>query len=131
MTDKILLCIEDAPTRDIVETALRQYGDVAVHPVPPDRLARLVSGDEFAAVFLDLARKHEKAGALVAALREENPRIPVMCLVDRAQRERYNRLKLQHGIFSFVPTPIDAFDLARRIERLRTELETRRARALR
>jgi DNA-binding NtrC family response regulator len=122
MSLKILICLEDAATSDIVDTALRQFDDLVGHAVPADRLANLAASGEFAAVFIDLERRHEKNGDLAREVRAASPDIELLCLVDRERRERYNRAKLEIKIFSFIPVPLDPFDLVRRIQRLRTSL---------
>lgn len=122
MSRQILICLEDATTSDVVVTGLRQFQDLVVHAVPAARMADLAASGEFAAAIIDLERKHERSGDFAREIRDASPDIELLCLVDRERRERHNRSKLELRILSFIPSPIDPFDLARRIQRLRSTL---------
>lgn len=122
MSRQVLICLEDPPTSDIVVTGLRQFTDLVVHAVPAARMADLAASGEFAAAIVDLERRHERSSDFAREIRAAAPDIALLCLVDRERRERYNRAKLELKIFSFIPSPIDPFDLARRIQRLRAAL---------
>lgn len=115
---KVLVSLDHPVSSDLVCTALAQFPDCSAHPVPPTRLFEVLGDDRNAAVFIDLERVREAPGTLARRVRAVDPTIEVLCLIPRDERELHNRLKLDLGVFSFVPSPIDAFDLAKRIQRL-------------
>ena len=122
---KVLISLRDAIQSDIVKTAFKQFPAMATYPVPRPRLLGLACEDDIDAVVVDIGKGEEKEGGFIDRLRDHCPNTEIFVLAEPAMRERMNRLKLSHGIFTVVPLPIDAFDLAKRIARLEVLLADR------
>lgn len=117
---KVLICLDDKRTTDVVKTAFKQFPSMTAYPVPQHKLMDLLAEPNYHAVVVDLARNGGEK--LLGSMRAANAGIEVMTLIDRNHKERFNRLKVDLGIFSYIATPIDAFELARRIVRLEKHL---------
>ena len=115
---RILICIDDARTQDIVRTAFRQFTTISCNPVPRDRLLELISEHDYHGVVLDFVDRTEQTAEMIRSIRGTDANIEILTLVDRQQKDRLNRDKMELGIFSYLPYPIDAFELARKILRL-------------
>ncbi len=123
---KVLISLQDDIQCDVVKTAFKQFNSMATYPVPRSHLIGLAADEDVDAVVIDLAKGDEKEGGIVDRLREHAPHVEIILLAEASMRERLNRLKLHHSIFTVVPLPLDAFDLAKRIVRLESMVGDRR-----
>ena len=120
---RALIAIEDRLLNDVVKTAFKQSSAIMAHPVPRERLVELVQDPDYHAVVLDLDGAKKSEVDLAGAVRATNPEIEILALMDREQKERFNRLKVDLGLFAYVLLPLDPFELARRVLRLEKHLE--------
>ena len=122
-TPCVLTAIADSVLADQVRTAVRQCADWRPLLVHPSRLVEALSTDaKPAAVILDHPGQDRDLPHFVEAIRERAPEIEILLLGERTRRKESYRAKLDLGVFSFIPTPLDPFDLARRLHRLRSAL---------
>lgn len=107
---------------DVITTAFRQSSSVTTHTVPVDRLLEVVRDPDYQAVVLEIDGTTKGRVELAEAVRRENPAIEILALMDREQKEKFNRLKVDLGLFGYVLLPLDPFELARRVLRLEQSL---------
>jgi len=111
----VFVALEDPALRDQVKTCIRNFDNLRAVAVPPDRL-------------LDLLREEHHASALIVEFKgtgskaEFDKSLTVLVLGKRTQRERSHRIRMHQDIYSFIPVPLDPFDLARRLARLAEDL---------
>ncbi|MCB9832286.1 MAG: hypothetical protein H6807_07400 [Planctomycetes bacterium] len=122
---KVLISLRDAILSDVVKTAFKNFPTMATYPVPRSRVVGLAAEDDVDAVVIDIEKGEEHEGGLIDRLRDKAPDVELVVLAEPSLRERMNRLKLSHGIFTVVPLPLDAFDIAKRIVRLEALLADR------
>lgn len=115
----ILVGIEDPALRDQVRTALKIFPSVRGVSVEPDRLLDLISDGEVpAAVIVDYRRGKSGTDPFIEAIREANRNIHILACAERPDRSHLNKAKMDMGVFSFIPLPLDPFTLLRRLHRL-------------
>jgi len=115
----ILVAVDDPTLRDQVRTALKIFPGVRGVPVERERLISLVAGGMVpAAVILDYQRGQSVADPYIEAIRRANPEIHVLACAEKPERSNCNKAKVDLDIFSFIPLPLDPFDLLRRLHRL-------------
>ncbi len=119
----ILVALEDLDAVDQVRTALRMFPGVRGVGVPRDGVSAILSGpDAPAAVIID--HRPEAAGSdpFIEQLRAGNGRVRVVACGERPQRRKFHPKKRELDVFSFVPVPLEPFDLLRRLHRLVADL---------
>jgi hypothetical protein len=80
-------------------------------------------------VIVDAGYDDAQTQESINRIRLANPRTAVVLVGDRNEGAPLNRAKLEHGVHTVIQTPIDPFDLARRIFRLHAVLRGRRPQA--
>lgn len=99
--------------------AVRNFPDLRPVSVPAEHLLEVLAEDHgAAALLLDYQGTGSKPDPVVAQIREMHPELTILVVGKRAQRERSHRARMEQEIFSFIPLPLDPFDLARRLHRL-------------
>lgn len=126
----VLICLKDKTLADIVKTGFQQFPAFKVYPVPEHKLVDVIEQGNHHAVVLDLAEASKDSGGSIGRVRETSSDIEIMAIGDRAQKERFNRLKVDLNIFTAIGLPLDPFELARRIVRLEKHLVERHPLAL-
>ncbi len=121
----VLICLKDKTLADVVKTGFKQFPEFTAHPVPAHNLVDLVSDGGYHAVMVDLDEAQKPDGGLIGHVRDTNTNIEIMAIGDRALKEKFNRVKVDHNIFSCIGLPLDPFELARRIVRLGKHLTER------
>jgi CheY-like chemotaxis protein len=119
---RALICLEDKLTADVVKTAFKQFPSMTAYPIPRENALEHVGDGQYQVVVVDLDNDGICDPDFVAELRAANPQIEILALIDRDHKERFNRLKVELGLFSCVPMPLDPFELARRLMRLEKHL---------
>lgn len=115
----ILVALEDPALRDQVRTALKVFPGIRGVPVERERLLNLVSGGMVpVAVIVDYQRGKSGADPFIEAIRKINRDIHVLACAERPERNHFNKAKMELDVFSFIPLPLDPFDLLRRLHRL-------------
>ena len=115
----ILVGLGDPALRDQMRAALKAFPSVRGVAVERDRLLDLLNSDTApAAVIVDYQRSRAGADPLIEAIRAANRHIHVLACAERPERSHFNRAKMDLDIFSFIPLPLDPFDLLRRLHRL-------------
>ena len=115
----ILVGIEDPALRDQVRTALKVFPSVRGAPIQRGLLLDLLSGGGVpAAVIVDYRRGRSGADPFIEAIRAANRDVHVLACAERPERNHFNKAKVDLDIFSFIPLPLDPFDLLRRLHRL-------------
>ena len=105
---------DEAEWRRLWDGYLAFY-DIALAP-------EITAEGDYHAVVVDLENDGDQERTWIAQLRQDCPKVEILALVDQRFKDRLNRLKVELGVFSFVPLPLDPFDLARRIVRLEQHL---------
>ena len=121
----ILVGIEDPALRDQVRTALKVFPSIRGAPIQRGLLLDLLSGGGVpAAVIVDYQRGRSGADPFIEAIRAANRDVHVLACAERPERperperNHFNKAKVDLDIFSFIPLPLDPFDLLRRLHRL-------------
>ena len=115
----ILVALDDQALVDNVRTALKSFPGVRGVPVARSRLLGLLSGGTPpAAVIVDHRRHRGEVDPLISEIHRLNRRLPVLACGDLPHPSRFSREKRQLDVFSFIPLPLDPFDLLRRLHRL-------------
>ena len=118
-----MVALEDLDAVDQVRTALRMFPGVRGVGVPRDEVSAILSGpDAPAAVIVD--HRPQKGGddPFIEDVRAVNKRVRVVACGERPQRRRFHPRKRELDVFSFVPVPLEPFDLLRRLHRLVADL---------
>lgn len=115
---KVLISINDKSMVDVIATACRQFPELEPHEVPLPRIFELLGQGNCEAIIVDFYYKGQGIGEFVKKIREADSSIDILCLLEKDHRDRHNRLKIDLDIFSFIPVPLDAFELAKRLQRL-------------
>jgi AmiR/NasT family two-component response regulator len=124
-----LLAVDDLQVRDQIRMAFRLNPAFRVSAVPPADLLALISEPaQVDVVIVDAEKDDEQTQASLGRIRKANPRAAVVLVGDRSEGAPLNRAKLEHGVHTVIATPIDPFDLARRIFRLHAVLGGKRPR---
>jgi AmiR/NasT family two-component response regulator len=124
------VAVRDRQVRDQIRMAFRLNSAFRVSPVPRDDLLSLIGEPaQVDLVIVEAERDDATTEDALARIRRANPRTAVVLVGDRNDAAPLNRAKLEHGVHTVIPTPIDPFDLARRIFRLHAVLLGRRPKA--
>jgi len=119
---KVLVCLHDKVLTDVVRTAFKQFPSMNAFPVPRSDVLELVREGGYDTLVLDIEERNANDLELLTRIREIDTTMPIMGLVDEGQKERLNKLKVEQNIFTLIALPLDPFELARRIHRLRETL---------
>jgi AmiR/NasT family two-component response regulator len=123
------LAVKDLQVRDQLRMAFRLNPAFRVSTVPPEDLLQVIAKPANAdLVITDAAEDEALTQETVARIKTANPRATVALVGDRNESSPLTRAKLEHGVHTVIATPIDPFDLARRIFRLHAVLTGQRAR---
>jgi len=115
----VFLAIEDPSLRDQVRAGLRMFPNLRPVNLPQDLLPIALRSEPMSgAIILDGDRSRGDLASRMEVVRELQPDLLLLVVGPRGQRERMHRSKLELEIFSHIPTPLEAFDLARRLNRL-------------
>jgi AmiR/NasT family two-component response regulator len=121
------LAVKDMQVRDQIRMAFRLNSAFRVSQVPPEELLSLIGEPaQVDMVIVDAEKDDVQTEESLARIRRVNPRAAVVLVGDRSEGAPLNRAKLEHGVHTVIPTPIDPFDLARRIFRLHSVMAGRR-----
>lgn len=121
------VAVKDRQVRDQIRMAFRLNPAFRVSPVPREELLSLIGEPaQIDLVIVDADRDDATTQESLQRIRKANPRTAVALVGDRDESAPLNRAKLEHGVHTVIPTPIDPFDLARRIFRLHAVLAGRR-----
>ena len=126
---RVLIALDDCVLSDIVVTAFKQFNQIATYRIPTNRTCEMIAGGTYDAVVVALNKGDESRTGSVHRIREVSRNIEILGLVDRDIKDRFNRFKLEHSIFSLVGMPLDAFALARSIARLESTMAKKTAAA--
>jgi AmiR/NasT family two-component response regulator len=117
------LAVKDLQVRDQLRMAFRMNPAFRVSTVPPaDLLGLITEPTQADLVITDAEADEAMTQEAVARIREASPRAAVALVGDRSEGSPLNRARLEHGVTTVIATPIDPFDLARRIFRLHAVL---------
>ncbi len=120
---RVLISLHDPILSDIVATAFKQFPEMTSYRIPPHRACEMVATGDYDALVLELNKGDDTGGGLVDKIRNIDKKIEILGLVDRSLKDRFNRFKLEHSIFSVFAMPIDPFALAKNISRLESALQ--------
>jgi CheY-like chemotaxis protein len=122
------LAVKDLQVRDQIRMAFRLNPAFRISTVPPTEVIGVIA--ESAQVDLlitDAGEDEALTDDVLGRIREANPRTSVVLVADRGDGTGLNRAKLSQSVQTVIATPIDPFDLARRIFRLHAVLTGKRA----
>jgi AmiR/NasT family two-component response regulator len=123
------LAVKDLQVRDQIRMAFRLNPAFRVSGVPPkDLLAVIAEPAHCDVVIVDAPAEESETEEALAKIRQASPKAAVILVGDRSEGAPLNRAKLEHGVHTVIATPIDPFDLARRIFRLHAVLVGKRPR---
>jgi AmiR/NasT family two-component response regulator len=121
------VAVEDRQVRDQIRMAFRLNPAFRVSPVPRAELLSLITEpSQIDLVIVEADQDDALTEEALSRIRRANPRTAVVLVGDRSEGAPLNRAKLEHGVHTVIPTPIDPFDLARRIFRLHAVLAGKR-----
>jgi hypothetical protein len=120
----VLVSLADPALRDLVRTGIRSFPDLRAVPVPRDELPRLVQDPRVSALICDWQFDRNQEDSLLRKLRELNDQVEILVAGRRPDRDSFHKTKVDLRVQSFIPLPLDAFDLARRLHRLSYALAT-------
>jgi AmiR/NasT family two-component response regulator len=121
------LAVKDLQVRDQIRMAFRLNPAFRVSSVPRTELLSLITEPaQVDLVIVEADADDALTEESLSKIRRVNPRAAVVLVGDRSEGAPLNRAKLEHGVHTVIPTPIDPFDLARRIFRLHAVLAGRR-----
>lgn len=120
---RILIAVEDPALADQIRTGMKQFRNLQGVRVPRTEVLRLVLDPEVAqGVILDHQKEAGGKDAMIQEVRRLNSDIHIMAVAHRPERDQFNKLKVELNVFSFIPLPLEPFDLARRLHRLSNAL---------
>lgn len=126
----ILIALNDRILADQVRAGVRNFKGFRGLVIAPAELEKALEADpEAAAVLFDHPGRNEELEELVLRLQAEGHPRRLLVVGDRNKRKEAHRAKVELGLFSFIPLPLDPFDLARRLHRLRADLAVERRHA--
>jgi hypothetical protein len=115
----VLLSIRDPSTLDLLRAAFAERGVFRPAAAPRERLALLLAPpSNVAAVALDLNPASGDDREFLAALRRVNSGVQFLGVGPAVERSHFGPSRLELDVRTFVRTPVDPFDLARRLKRL-------------
>ncbi len=119
----VLISIRDPATLDLLRAAFAERGIFRTAAAPRERLAQLLAPPSGVAVVdLDLDPTKSEHRDLLASLRAVNSAVQFLAIGPEVERAHFGPSRLELDVRTFVRTPIDAFDLARRLKRLADSL---------
>ncbi len=102
-----------------MKTCIRCFAGLRAVTVPVESLIDLLGSDTLAgAVIMDHDGSDPESHERIVQVRRLHKDLLILAAGHRSQRDRLHRLKLELDIFSYIPLPLDPFDLARRLNRL-------------
>jgi AmiR/NasT family two-component response regulator len=123
------LAVKDLQVRDQIRMAFRLNPAFRVSAVPPKELLGVISEPaQVDVVIVDAPPEEDQTEETLNRIKEASPRAAIVLVGDRSEGAPLNRAKLEHGVNTVIATPIDPFDLARRIFRLHAVLQGKRPR---
>jgi two-component SAPR family response regulator len=114
-----MISVADVAIRDQIRTAMKVFPGLRALDVPRERLLTILTESETPdAIILDLDRNLDHRQELLEQVRQANREVPVLVVGDLPSRQYFSRVKVELNVLSFIATPLDQFDLARRLHRL-------------
>jgi hypothetical protein len=115
----VLVALRDPIQREHVRAAFRLFPTLRPLTVDRDRVMDYIGDRTLAdALILDYEGNRRGDDPVLADIRARNPHIALLVVADRPERAHFNKVKMEHQVLSFVPLPLEPFDLARRLQRL-------------
>jgi AmiR/NasT family two-component response regulator len=121
------LAVKDLQVRDQIRMAFRINEGFRLSAVPPEELVSVIAESQVDLVITDAQADEAMTDDVLNKIREASPRSAVVLVGDRNEGAPLNRAKLASSVQTIIATPIDPFDLARRIFRLHAVLTGKRA----
>lgn len=122
------LAVKDLQVRDQIRMAFRINEAFRLSAVPPEELVGVIAeSPQVDLVITDAEADEVMTDDVLNKIREASPRTAVVLVGDRNEGAPLNRAKLASSVQTIIATPIDPFDLARRIFRLHAVLTGKRA----
>lgn len=119
----VLVALQDPALRDQIRTALRLFKGIREVTVPRDRLLDLLRDPAVAdALILEHQPGRDGNDPFISQIRTLSQSIAIVAVGDRPDRAHFNRAKVELDILSFVPLPLDPFELLHRLHRLSESL---------
>jgi AmiR/NasT family two-component response regulator len=117
------VAVKDQQVRDQIRMAFRLNPAFRLSAVLPEQLLPLIAAPaQVDMVIVDAEYDDAQTQESINKIRGANPKTAVVLVGDRNEGGPLNRAKLEHGVHTVIQTPIDPFDLARRIFRLHAVL---------
>jgi hypothetical protein len=122
----VLIALQDPTLRDQVRAALRLFPSVRAPHVPRNRVREILTEPGVAeALILDHQPDRDGSDPFIAEIRALDREVAILAVTDQADRHHFNRSKMELDIFSFIPLPLDPFDLLHRLHRLTVDIAVR------
>jgi CheY-like chemotaxis protein len=122
------LAVKDLQVRDQIRMAFRLNPAFRMSAVPPAELMGVISAStQVDLVITDAEADEVMTDEVLGRIRDASPRTAVVLVGDRNEGAPLNRARLAHSVQTVIATPIDPFDLARRVFRLHAVLMGKRA----
>jgi response regulator RpfG family c-di-GMP phosphodiesterase len=121
------LAVKDLQVRDQIRMAFRLNPAFRISTVPPGEVIGVIAeSPQVDLLVTDAGENETLTDDVLGRIREANPRTNVVLVADRGDGTGLNRAKLSQSVQTVIATPIDPFDLARRIFRLHAVLTGKR-----
>lgn len=118
-TFDVLVAVKDPSTLDLLKAAFGERRVFRAASAPRERLATLLlPPSPVAVVALDLDPTRGDDREFLDNLRRVNDRVAFVAVGPENDRAHFGPSRLELDVRCFVRTPIDPFDLARRLKRL-------------
>jgi hypothetical protein len=127
---RVLISLDDQETDELVRASFKLFPSLAAFTVPHEKLTEIVADPHYHAVIVNLSASTAGRSAFVEEIRALNAGVEIIALVDREEKDRFNKMKVDLGLFSCILTPIDPFDLAKKVLRLEQHLREKRQLAI-
>ena len=123
----VLVALEDSVLREQVQSALRAFRGIRAVAVPRERLHEVLREKRGAAQALIVDHQPVCDGEdfFLAEIRSLDRDIRILVVAERPDRLNFNKAKVDLDILSFIPLPLDPFDLLRRLHRLVEKIPAR------
>jgi response regulator RpfG family c-di-GMP phosphodiesterase len=122
------LAVKDLAIRDQIRMAFRLNQEFRMSAVPPAELIGVIAeSPQVDLVITDAEADEQMTDEVVEKIRQASPRTAVVLVDDRNEGAPMNRARLAASVQTVIATPIDPFDLARRVFRLHSVLTGKRA----
>ncbi len=124
----ILLCVDPPTIRDQVRCGLKLFQGLRAVDATRDQVTRVLeSGEDVDALILSHgSTMADLKDSFLEKVRAKNKKVAILVLGDLPNRQHFTKTKVELDILSFVPVPLDSFDLARRLHRLLDHLQKKR-----